>query len=107
MSTEYLEKVYSEAVAKCEAGIVPFEVALVMLKEGRKVARKGWNGKGMFIFLCHPLQIEYRGAEVCEVIEFAEEMPDAIAMMTADSKIQVGWLASQADLLATDWEIVG
>jgi hypothetical protein len=68
-----------------------FGQALDLLKGGLKVARAGWNGKGMWINL---------------------QVPDAhskmslpyIYMFTADGH-QVPWLASQTDILANDWSI--
>ena len=87
-----------------------FGWALNALKDGKKVARKGWNGKGMFIFLTHPIEIEYKKFHLTDDIDpnidFAETMDNCVAMLTAQSTIQLGWLASQADMLAEDWEIV-
>ena len=77
-----------------------FGKALEALKEGKKVARKGWNGKGMFLFLVFPEKI-ITNADV--EIHSAHE---SIAMRTVDSSIVVGWLASQTDMLAEDWEII-
>ncbi len=69
-----------------------FESALSLLKGGRKVAREGWNGKGMYIYL----------------EEFQTGYEPFIVMFTAQGKHQPGWLASQADLFSDDWcEIPG
>lgn len=68
-----------------------FGFALAMLKKGRKVARRGWNGRGMYLFLRGPIN----GDE------------PYIVMFTAAEKLQPGWLASQADMLADDWYEVG
>ncbi len=67
-----------------------FSQALELLKRGDHIARQGWNGKGMYLYLWQDL-----GFQPC------------IVMYTADKKHQPGWLASQADLLADDWVIVG
>ena len=83
-----------------------FGEAIRNLKLGKKVARKGWNGKGMFLFLV-------RGQELYNPIKYNHEdininqFPpvDVIAMKTVNS-VQVGWLASQTDMLATDWSIL-
>ena len=88
------------------SGNLSFGSAIEFMKLGKKVARKGWNGKGMFIFLCHPIEIEYKNEEIDTDIDFAERMPNCIAMMTATSEIQVGWLSSQADMLSEDWEVL-
>lgn len=70
-----------------------FGWALGMLRQGRKVARAGWNGKGMWLAL---------------------QVPDAnskmtlpyVYMSTAQGDL-VPWLASQTDVLAEDWNEVG
>lgn len=81
-----------------------FEIALTNLKYGARVAREGWNGKGMFLFLV-------TGETVTQAIneQYVDEntslpVVDAIYMKTADNKL-VPWLASQTDILATDWTI--
>lgn len=68
-----------------------FSSALILLKEGIAVQRKGWNGKGMYIFL-------FNG---CDTPDFFVLEPH-IVMFTADEKC-IPWLASQSDLLANDW----
>ena len=73
-----------------------FGQALEALKEGKRVARSGWNGKGMYIYLADgKLLTEAIGEGV---------FTDTTTMKTADNKF-VPWLASQADMLAEDWEI--
>lgn len=74
-----------------------FGEAIKALKEGKSVARKGWNGKGMFLYL-----IEYGYGEY----EHEPTITSSIAMKTAQNTIVIGWLASQTDMLAEDWEIV-
>ena len=66
-----------------------FGLALVALKRGGKVARAGWNGKGMWL----ALQTPDEGSKM--------SLP-YIYMKTVDDKL-VPWLASQTDLLAEDW----
>jgi hypothetical protein len=83
-----------------------FGWAIKQIKEGKKVARNGWNGKGMFIFLVHPIDFEYNG-NFCPHIDMTEETLDSVGFMTADSKVLIGWLASQSDMLSEDWELVG
>lgn len=78
-----------------------FGQAIEALKEGKKAARTGWNGKGMFLFLA-------KGEDLTACI-CAGDMPqcvDSICMETAQNTIVVGWLASQTDMLAEDWCIV-
>lgn len=82
-----------------------FGMALVALKRGECVARQGWNGKGMFLFLQRGVPVQNE-----DVIDyFGGRMPRVnpyICMKAADNSIVPGWLASQTDMLAEDWEIV-
>lgn len=66
-----------------------FGQAIEALEAGNYVARAGWNGKGMYIYL-----MQFDGYDPC------------IVMYTAQGTGQPGWLASQADILAKDWCIV-
>lgn len=75
-----------------------FGDALLLINQGFKVQRKGWNGKGMFLFPVVNWTCNEPLAKGRAVAPF-------IAMKTADDKI-VPWLASQTDVLATDWERV-
>ena len=79
-----------------------FGSALEALKRGSKVARKGWNGKGMWLTYIPA------GGEVSEVSFGATQafpILPWVGMKTADDKF-VPWLASQTDLLSEDWEIL-
>ena len=73
-----------------------FGQAIEALKKGEKVARKGWNGKGMWLRLIIP--------EKSDIDMGLENLP-YIEMKTADNKL-VPWLASQTDMLSEDWTIV-
>jgi hypothetical protein len=81
-----------------------FGWAVQSLKEGKHVQRKGWNGKGMFLFYFSPVA---HGVETVtyKISESGETYPlqPFIMMKTADN-MTVPWLASQTDLLAEDWE---
>ena len=94
-----------------------FGQALESLKDQRRVARKGWNGKGMFIvlmpgFVLPPFNTQNTERKVNDRTAkwIGEDQPldcqPYIAMYTANKQWQPGWLASQADLLAEDWEIL-
>ena len=95
-----------------ETVLMTFGEALEALKNGKKVARDGWNGKGMFLFLLPasdgiPTRVIHDPAlrKVIEA-EVGGETFDAlgsIRMFTADKKILTGWLASQTDMLSEDW----
>lgn len=93
-----------------------FAEALYALKAGKKVTRRGWNGKGMYLWL-KPAAIvksEWCKDEVLKRIadENGGEISalGTICMYTHDSTgrkaILTGWLASQYDMLSDDWEIV-
>ena len=76
-----------------------FGDALVELKSGNRVARKGW-GKGMWLVMIPAGNAMHTSA----VGSF--DMQPCIGMKTADGNMQPGWLASQADMLADDWCLV-
>ncbi len=82
-----------------------FGQAIEALKQGKKVARKGWNGKGMFIFIADEIGFHTK-ADMKAYEESGIDVHDSICMLTADGEIVVGWLASQTDMLAEDWHIV-
>lgn len=91
-----------------------FGDAVAALKEGKRVAREGWNGKGMFLFLLPAGTVPVKAIHdptLREVIEAevggdAFEALGSIRMLTADKKILTGWLASQTDILSEDWVIL-
>ena len=83
-----------------------FGEALEKVKAGYAISRTGWNGKGQFVYLisARDLQVgleygygEYEGEPV---------FTDTLAIRTTHNQIQVGWLASQSDMLADDWRVV-
>lgn len=92
------------------SGEMSFSDALFCLKQGKAVARKGWNGKGMFLTL-------QKGSEVDGSLMRNENAKNFygdgkvkicphIDMKAADGSYVVGWLASQTDMLAEDWVVV-
>lgn len=84
-----------------------FSVALRLVKGGSKVARKGWNGKGMFIFLVPGSTFKVNRPPLLGIYPEGTEIKyhGHVDMRTADGQI-VPWLASQTDLLAEDWVLV-
>ena len=84
-----------------------FAVALYELKLGRKVAREGWNGKGMFIFLVPGSTFKVSRPPLLGIYPEGTEIKyhAHVDMKTADGQV-VPWLASQTDLLADDWMVV-
>lgn len=104
-----------------------FGHAIVAMKGGQRVARRGWNCKGMFIFLEKgTFDGPSRGFSIGEEIArnhpstqdgigfgFFECQPPGASvrlprfcMKSASGAIVVGWLASQTDMLSEDWQIV-
>ena len=78
-----------------------FSEAIKYMKRGLKVARKGWNGKKQYIQLATGISYKTAQGEIvnCEHDAIGNQ---AIAFV-GTSGVQIGWLASQADMLAEDW----
>lgn len=89
-----------------------FGEAIEALKQGKKVAREGWNGKGMFLWLkpATTIKSEWCKDPILKGIVDAKggetEALGTICMKTADGKVLTGWLASQTDMLLEDWVII-
>ena len=100
-----------------------FGQAIEAVKNGKLAARKGWNGKGMFIFMRPQCELdtdtvvnkvqslpesvkkwvaENYGDSPSEKIKFSEYL----CMKAADGTIVNGWLASQTDMLSEDWTVL-
>ncbi len=88
-------------------GNADFGYALHELRLGNRVARSGWNGKGMFIFLVPGSVFKVNRPPLLGIYPEGTEINYCphIDMKTADDKV-VPWLASQTDIMAEDWEIV-
>lgn len=80
-----------------------FGKAIQLLKEGKKVARKGWNGKNQYIELATNISYINSNKETINVEH--EAIGNKAIAFVGTSGIQLGWLASQADMLAEDWII--
>ena len=106
---DVFDRAYKPAV------MLDFGGAIRCLKNGLKVARKGWNGKDMWLSLScdgsREISAEFFWSKHNR--EFAMTQPNqtamvlpSITMKTATGEILMGWLASQTDMLAEDWVIV-
>jgi len=96
---------------------LPFGTAIEAAKAGARIAREGWNGKGMFVTLkkgavddsLAPLKGKVDGVDVNLFDRHdpgvATRLPH-LAMRTATGSTLNGWLASQTDILAEDWTIL-
>lgn len=99
-----------------------FGTAIEAAKDGKLIRRSGWNGKGMFVF-----QRPADNLPIDMVVEKVKSLPQAVknffanephcnedvvhftaylCLKAADGTIVNGWLASQSDMLAEDWEIL-
>ena len=78
-----------------------FGAAVKYMKRGMKVARKGWNGKKQYIQLA--TAISYKTADGAIVNCDHDAIGNKAVAFVGTSGIQMGWLASQADMLAEDW----
>ena len=107
---EQFDKAYRPTVA------LTFGLALEALKMGKKVARAGWNGKGMWLSLSGvvsmPAEVAAEKFWSSNNRQYAldnggsAKVLPCITMKTATGEILMGWLASQTDMLADDWQVV-
>ena len=92
-----------------------FGDAIRAMKEGKAVARSGWDGKGMWVALTPGSNFpsaaaksghaaRHRANELGQTGEIS--LLPHIDMRAADGSMVVGWLASQTDMLAEDWQII-
>jgi hypothetical protein len=90
-----------------------FSAAIALCKRGKRIRRAGWNGEGQFVF--------YVPATTCFLDEVSDHFrpewlielakakgnelrfPGKFGIKTPNDELQVGWLASQADMSADDW----
>ena len=84
-----------------------FSGALLALKGGERVARSGWNGKGMFLYLVPGSEFHVSRLPLLGIYERGTPIKyhAHVDMRTAQGTC-VPWLCSQTDMLADDWEIV-
>ena len=81
-----------------------FGEAIKLLKQGKRVQREGWNGKNQYIELA--TNISYINANHETINVEHEAIGNKAIAFVGTSGVQLGWLASQADMLAEDWRIV-
>lgn len=133
LNTPFMEDYKNRTDWEETNGLRDFGGALTALKAGRKIARQGWNGKGMFVFMRPEDELS-----VDMIVNKVKSLPDSVkkfftakcawhekesrtkvspenikvkftaylCMYAADGSIVNGWLASQTDILAEDWQIV-
>lgn len=81
-----------------------FGLAIEAAKKGKKIARKGWNGKSQYVELAS--NIGYVNPEGEIVNPDHEAIGNKALAFVGTSGVQLGWLASQSDMLAEDWYII-
>ena len=82
-----------------------FGDAIAAIKAGSQCARKGWNGKNQYIELAVNISYVNSHNEIINANHLA--IGNCAIAFVGTSGVQLGWLASQADMLAEDWYIVG
>lgn len=84
-----------------------YSQALDKLNEGAKLAREGWNGKGMFIFLVPGSTFKVNRAPLLGIYPEGTEINYRPHIDIMDAEGKVGpWTPSQADQLAEDWQVI-
>lgn len=81
-----------------------FGEALEAIKSGKKAKLRGWNGKEQYIELAQNISYQNMSGEI--VNSNHENIGNKAIAFVGTSGVQMGWLASQADMLADDWEVV-
>ena len=79
-----------------------FGKAIEMVKLGYRISREGWNGKKQYVELATNISYKNPGGEVVNADHDA--IGNQALAFVGTSGVQLGWLASQADMLAEDWE---
>lgn len=92
------EKAYRETTG------LSFGLAIEAAKMGKKIARAGWNGKNQYVELAYCISYKNNAAKVVNVNHC--NIGNKAFAFVGTSGVQMGWLASQADMLADDWQIV-
>ena len=94
--------VFEEAYRRTDN--MTFGLAIEAMKKGLKAQRKGWNGKGQYIELATRISYENTKHEVINAMH--KDIGNNAIAFVGTSGVQLGWLASQSDMLAEDWCIV-
>jgi len=81
---------FGEAIEKCKAGA--------------KIQREGWNGKQQYVELATCISYKAASGEIVNVNHDA--IGNNALAFVGTSGVQIGWLASQADMLAEDWRVI-
>lgn len=96
------KEAFEEAYRPTDA--MNFGLAIEAAKRGAKIARRGWNGKGQYVELASAISYVTPSGETVNAEH--EAIGNRAFAFVGTSGVQMGWLASQADMLADDWHIV-
>ena len=80
-----------------------FGEAINLAKQGKRIQRKGWNGKKQFVELATCISYKNSKGEIENCNH--ENIGNSAFAFVGTSGVQMGWLASQADMLADDWQV--
>ena len=81
-----------------------FGKAMEEVKNGNRIQREGWNGKNQYVELATCISYKNRNGEIVNVDH--ESIGNQALAFVGTSGVQLGWLASQADMLANDWKVI-
>lgn len=81
-----------------------FGQALEHMKTGGYAMREGWNGKEQYLSIGHNIRYDNRYGETFPADH--QTMGSRAIIFHGTTGVQVGWLASQADLLSEDWVLL-
>lgn len=94
------KKEFEDVSRPCDG--LTFGHAIEMMKRGKKVARRGWNGKGQFVTIGTEFTyVDCNGKQNAE----HETSGKCALVFHGTIGVQVGWLASQSDMLSEDWGV--
>lgn len=101
---------YTETVLNVSRGdsylddYMPFGLAIEFAKMGKKIARAGWNGKNQYVELATCIRYINKNGDIINADH--DNIGSKALAFVGTSGVQLGWLASQVDMLADDWRIV-
>lgn len=99
-----MKNVYEEGKREAGTRSMDFGQAIAAARKGKRIARRGWNGKNQYVELATNISYRNRSGTIINVNH--TDIGNAALAFCGTSGVQLGWLASQADMLAKDWYIV-